>query len=52
MTEGYVKIKDWTLTEVEALFALPFNDLLFQAHTLHRENFNPNQVQVSSLYCR
>jgi biotin synthase len=40
---------DWTLAEVEALFALPFNDLLFQAHTLHRENFNPNQVQVSSL---
>jgi biotin synthase len=32
---------DWTLAEVEALFALPFNDLLFQAHTLHRENFNP-----------
>ncbi|SHA26856.1 Biotin synthase [Bathymodiolus thermophilus thioautotrophic gill symbiont] len=40
---------DWTLTEVEALFALPFNDLLFQAHTIHRENFDPNQVQVSSL---
>ena len=40
---------DWTLAEVEALFALPFNDLLFQAHTLHRKNFNPNQVQVSSL---
>jgi len=40
---------DWTLAEVEALFALPFNDLLFQAHTIHRENFNPNQVQVSSL---
>jgi len=40
---------DWTLEEVEALFALPFNDLLFQAHTIHRENFDPNQVQVSSL---
>ncbi len=40
---------DWTLAEVEALFALPFNDLLFQAHTIHRENFDPNQVQVSSL---
>ncbi|CAB5504594.1 Biotin synthase (EC [Bathymodiolus thermophilus thioautotrophic gill symbiont] len=40
---------DWALAEVEALFALPFNDLLFQAHTLHRKNFNPNQVQVSSL---
>ncbi len=40
---------DWELTEVEGLFALSFNDLLFQAHTIHRENFNPNQVQVSSL---
>lgn len=40
---------DWTLAQVEALFTLPFNDLLFQAHTIHRENFNPNQVQVSSL---
>ncbi|CAB9542222.1 Biotin synthase (EC 2.8.1.6) [uncultured Gammaproteobacteria bacterium] len=40
---------DWTLTEVEALFTLPFNDLLLQAHTIHRENFDPNQVQVSSL---
>jgi biotin synthase len=40
---------DWTLAEVEALFTLPFNDLLFQAHTIHRENFDPNQVQVSSL---
>ncbi|BBB22759.1 biotin synthetase [Abyssogena phaseoliformis symbiont OG214] len=40
---------DWTLKEVEALFALPFNDLLFQAHSIHRQNFDPNQVQISSL---
>jgi len=40
---------DWKLEEVEALFALPFNDLLFQAHTIHRDNFDPNYVQVSSL---
>ncbi len=40
---------DWTLKEVETLFALPFNDLLFQAHSIHRQNFDPNQVQVSSL---
>ncbi|KAA0446023.1 MAG: biotin synthase BioB, partial [Candidatus Thioglobus sp.] len=40
---------NWTLSEVEALFALPFNDLLFQAHTVHREYFEPNSVQVSSL---
>ncbi len=40
---------DWTLLEIEALFAKPFNDLLFEAHTIHRQNFDPNKVQVSSL---
>jgi biotin synthase len=40
---------DWHIDEVRALFALPFNDLLFKAHTIHRENFDPNYVQVSSL---
>jgi biotin synthase len=40
---------DWSREEVEALFALPFNDLLFQAHTVHRHYFDPNQVQVSTL---
>ena len=38
-----------TLSEVEALFARPFNDLLFEAHSIHRRHFNPNQVQLSSL---
>src|SRR3954462_1259150 len=40
---------DWTLDEVRALFALPFADLMFHAQSVHRENFNPNQVQVSTL---
>lgn len=40
---------DWTKDEVQALFDLPFNDLLFQAQLVHRENFNPNEVQVSTL---
>ncbi len=40
---------DWQLTEVEGLFALPFNDLLFKAQTVHRLNFDPNEIQVSSL---
>ena len=40
---------DWTRQEVEALFALPFNDLLFQAQGIHRRYFDPNQVQVSTL---
>lgn len=40
---------DWRSEEVQALFALPFNDLLFHAHTLHRMYFNPNEVQTSTL---
>ena len=40
---------DWTSEEVQALFAQPFNDLLFQAQSVHRANFDPNTVQVSTL---
>jgi biotin synthase len=40
---------DWSLDEINALFSMPFNDLLFKAHTIHRENFDPNKVQVSQL---
>ena len=40
---------DWNLDEVEALFALPFNDLLFHAQRVHRQYFDPNSVQVSTL---
>jgi biotin synthase len=40
---------DWTRDEVVALFALPFNDLLFRAHAVHREHHDPNAVQVSTL---
>jgi len=40
---------DWTRDEVQALFDLPFNDLLFEAHGVHRKHFAPNQVQVSTL---
>ena len=39
----------YRVTDVEALFALPLNDLLFQAHSVHRQNFDPNAVQVSTL---
>lgn len=38
-----------SLKEVEALFDLPFNDLLFQAQQVHRQHFDPNAVQVSTL---
>ncbi len=40
---------DWRTAEVEALFALPFADLLFRAQTVHRRHFNPNRVQISTL---
>lgn len=40
---------DWSKAEIAALFELPFNDLLFQAQSVHRRHFDPNQVQVSTL---
>jgi biotin synthase len=40
---------DWKKAEIEALFALPMNDLLFKAHAIHRESFDPNEVQISRL---
>ncbi len=40
---------DWTLVEIEALFDLPFNDLMFQAQAAHRQYFDPNKVQLSTL---
>ena len=39
----------WALQDIEALFNLPFNDLLFRAQQVHREHFNPNEVQLSTL---
>ncbi|MGK2741953.1 biotin synthase BioB [Tepidicaulis sp. LMO-SS28] len=40
---------DWTREEVEALLALPFNDLIFRAQQVHRQWFDPNEVQKSTL---
>ncbi|MGM0525418.1 MAG: biotin synthase BioB [Pseudomonadota bacterium] len=40
---------DWTVTEVSDLLQRPLNDLIFEAQTIHRQYFNPNQVQVSTL---
>jgi biotin synthase len=39
----------WQPGAVEALFELPFNELLFRAQTVHREHFDPAQVQLSTL---
>jgi len=40
---------DWTVDEINALFALPFNDLMFRAQQAHRANFDANEVQLSTL---
>jgi biotin synthase len=39
----------WSARQVTALFELPFNDLLHRAHQTHRENFDANAVQLSTL---
>ncbi len=39
----------WPVDDVKALFDLPFNDLLYKAQSVHRENFDPNRLQLSSL---
>lgn len=44
-----VKPAKWTEAEARAVYDLPFNDLLFRAQSIHRRNFNPNQVQLSRL---
>jgi biotin synthase len=40
---------DWTRAEVRALFALPFPELIFRAQSVHRANFDPAEVQISTL---
>jgi biotin synthase len=40
---------DWTRTEAEVLYDLPFADLIFQAQSVHRHNFDPNHVETASL---
>ena len=48
MPEAIVR-HDWSRAEVAALFALPFNELLHRAHTVHRTHHDENAVQVSTL---
>jgi biotin synthase len=42
-------LQRWSVADIEALFKLPFADLLFQAQQVHREHFDPNAVQLSTL---
>ena len=49
VSKGSPKQKKWTADEIQALFELPFNDLLFQAQQVHRAHFDANSVQRSTL---
>jgi biotin synthase len=48
MTDTAIR-HDWTLAEINGLFELPFSDLIFRAQSVHRQNFDPNKVQLSTL---
>src|SRR5689334_16669689 len=39
----------WSVDDVATLFELPFNELLFRAQTVHRQHFDPREVQLSTL---
>jgi biotin synthase len=40
---------DWTREQIGALFDLPFPELIFQAQSVHRQHFDPTEVQISTL---
>ena len=40
---------DWTRSQAEVLYGLPFADLMFRAQSIHRSNFDPNHVETASL---
>jgi biotin synthase len=48
-TDRPAPAKRWTVSQIDALFALPFNDLLFRAQQVHREHFDANAIQRSTL---
>lgn len=41
---------DWTRDEIKTVFEMPFSDLMHHAQRIHREYFDPNKVQVCTLY--
>jgi len=40
---------NWSRSEIQAFYDLPMNDLLFMAQSIHRQYFEPNQIQASTL---
>jgi biotin synthase len=49
LTQGVPPRHDWTRAELRALFDLPLSELIFRAQSVHRENFDPAAVQISTL---
>ena len=49
LTASSLPRNDWTREEVRTLFALPFPELMFRAAQVHRDNFDPSEVQISTL---
>jgi biotin synthase len=48
--DSHIEIKPrWSRADVAALLALPFAELIFRAQTVHRQNFDPSRVQISTL---
>ncbi len=41
--------ENWSVCAIEALFELPFNDLIWRAQSVHRAHFDPNGIQLSTL---
>jgi len=49
IAEANPETLNWTVEQIEALFNLPFADLLYQSQQIHRQYFDPNAVQLSTL---
>ncbi|MBV8467952.1 MAG: biotin synthase BioB [Burkholderiales bacterium] len=47
--QAHAHADTWSVEDVAAIFALPFNDLMFKAQTVHREHFDASRVQLSTL---
>lgn len=43
------KVQRWNEEDALSLLQLPFNDLIYRAHAVHREHFKPNEIQLSTL---
>ena len=50
MTKHEIGVRnDWQRQEITALMAMPFNDLLFKAQSIHRQFHDPQKIQISTL---